>query len=110
MRLLLSLAINTLAVLTGSYLLRGIHIENVTTAMIVAIVVGVLNAFLKPILVLLTLPLTLLTLGLFLFVINALLIILAGKLIPGFAVDNFWWALLFSFIISIVASFLNSLV
>jgi putative membrane protein len=110
MRLLISLSINTLAILTGAYVLRGIHVESVLTALVVAIVMGILNVFLKPLLILLTLPLTVLTLGLFLFVLNALMVMLAGQLVKGFQVDNFWWALLYSLIVSFVSSFLNTIV
>ena len=109
MNLLLSLFINTLAVMTGAYVLRGVHVQSVYTALIVAIVIGLLNAFLKPVLILLTLPLTILTLGLFLLVLNALMVMLAGKLVSGFQVDSFWWALLYSFVLSLVSSFLSAL-
>jgi len=110
MNLALLLFINTLAVLTGSYLLSGVKVANVTTAVVVAIVLGLVNTFIKPFLVLLTFPITLLTLGLFLLVINALMILLTAKLVPGFRVDNIWWAMGLSIIISIVSSFLTTLV
>jgi putative membrane protein len=74
----------------------------------VALVLAILNAIVKPILILLTLPLTILTLGLFLFVINAVIILLAGSFIDGFVVDGFWWALLFSLLLSIITSLLTS--
>jgi putative membrane protein len=89
-----------------SYLLSGIHINSFWSAIILAIVLAVLNAIVKPILILLTLPLTIVTLGLFLFVINALIILLADNFIDGFRVDGFWWALLFSLLLSIVSSLL----
>ena len=110
MGLVIHLFINTLAVLTGAYLLRGVHVDGLTTAVVVAIVLGFLNTFLKPVLIFLTFPITIVTLGLFLFVINALMILLVGKLVSGFEVQNFWWALFYSLVISIVSSFLNSLV
>jgi putative membrane protein len=87
-----------------SYILSGISIDTFWTAIIVAIVLAILNAIVKPLLILLTLPITLLTLGLFLFVINALIILFAEHLVSGFRVDGFWWALLFSLLLSLVTS------
>lgn len=110
MNLILRLVINTLAVLTGAYLLRGVKVADVTTALVVAIVLGLVNTFLKPILVVLTFPITLLTLGLFLLVINALMILLTAKLVSGFRVDSLWWAMGFSVIISLVSAFLQTLI
>src|SRR6478752_8997313 len=108
MNLILHLFVNTLAVLTGSYLLKGVKVDNVTTALVVAIVLGLVNTFIKPILVLLTFPITILTLGLFLLVINALMILLTAKLVSGFRVENIWWAMGFSIIMTIVGSFLGA--
>lgn len=85
----------------------GVHIESFTTALAVAVVLGVLNVIIKPILFILTLPVTILTLGLFMFVINAFLIILTSKLVPGFIVDSFWWALLYSILISLISAFIR---
>ena len=76
------------------------------SAVILAAVLGVLNIFLKPVLVFLTFPITVFTLGLFLLVINALIILLAARLVPGFRVNGFWWALLFSLLLSILTSLL----
>ncbi len=89
-----------------SYILKGIKIDSFWTAIILAVVLAVLNALLKPILIILTLPITVITLGLFLFVINAAIILLADKFIDGFTVDGFWWALLFSLLLSIVTAVL----
>jgi putative membrane protein len=90
-----------------SYLLgNGVHIDKFTTALILALVLAMLNAFIKPILIILTFPITLITLGLFLFVINALIILLAAKFVSGFKVEGFWWALLFSLLLSILTSLL----
>jgi len=89
-----------------SYILKGIKIDSFWTAIILAVVLAVLNALLKPILIILTLPITIITLGLFLFVINAGIILLADKFIDGFTVDGFWWALLFSLLLSIVTAVL----
>ncbi len=101
-------------VLTGgiafalAHFLPGIHIDTFWTAIVVALVLAILNAIVKPILILLTLPLTILTLGLFLFVINAIIILMAGSFINGFSVDGFWWALLFSLLLSVITSLLFS--
>jgi putative membrane protein len=89
-----------------SYILKGVHIDKFTTALLLALVLAVLNAIVKPILVILTLPITIITFGLFLFVINAIIILLASDLIKGFSVDGFWWALIFSFLLSIITSVL----
>lgn len=109
MQILLRILLNTVAVLVASALIPGVHIRNIVIAGLVAITLGVLNAFVRPILVFLTLPVTVITFGLFVFVINALLVMLAAYLIPGFAVDGFWWALLFSLVVSVVSSFFNML-
>jgi putative membrane protein len=89
-----------------SYVLSGVRIDSFWAAIILAIVLAILNAIVKPLLIFFTLPLTIVTLGLFLFVINALIILLADKLVDGFHVDGFWWALLFSLLLSIVTSIL----
>lgn len=108
MQLLISLLASAVAVMVASYILPGISVLNFSTALVVAVVLGVINMFVRPILVLLTLPVTVLTLGLFLFVINALMVMLVAKLVPGFKVSGFWWALLFSLVVSIVGSFLGA--
>jgi putative membrane protein len=89
-----------------SAVLGGIHIETFWTAIVLSVVLAILNALLKPILIILTLPITILTLGLFLFVINAGIILIAGKFVDGFRVDGFWWALLFSLLLSMLVSIL----
>lgn len=90
--------------------LPGIHIDSFWTAIILALVLAILNSIVKPILVILTLPITILTFGFFLFVINALIILIAGNFIHGFKVDGFWWALLFSLLLSIISSILRPLI
>lgn len=111
MRFIIQLIISTLAVLISSFLLPGVEVQdnNIFTAIIVAAVLAFLNAVVKPIMIVLTIPVTFFTFGLFLLVINALMIILAAKLVDGFRVDGFWWALLFSFILSIVTSILENI-
>jgi putative membrane protein len=90
-----------------AYVLNGIHVANFWTALIFAFVLAILNTFLKPILLILTLPVTILTLGLFLFVVNTIIVLLASEFVRGFSIDNFWWGLLFSLLLSIATSFLN---
>lgn len=104
MRVIIRLLVYTCAVLLTAWLLPGVTIENFATAVMVAIALAILNTFIRPILVFLTIPVTIFTLGLFLLVINALIIMLIGKIVPGFFVEGFWWALLFSVILSIIAS------
>ena len=108
MRIFIRLALSTIAVIVAAYVLPGVVVDSVMTALVVAVVLGVVNAVLRPILVLLTFPITLVTLGIFLFVINAAMIILVDRLVPGFEVLDFWWALLFSLVVSLVGSFLNA--
>ena len=103
------LLINTVAALVAAYLLSGVHINSVTTALLVAVVLALLNTFIKPILVILTIPISVLTLGLFLLVINVLIIKWTASLVDGFTVDNWLWALLFGLVVSIVSSILESL-
>jgi putative membrane protein len=111
MNFIIKLIISTLAVLISSYLLPGVKIDenNFFTALIVAAVLAFLNAVVKPIMVIFTIPITVVTLGFFLLIINACIILLAEQLVPGFHVDGFWWALLFSLILSLVTSLLESL-
>lgn len=106
MNIILRIIISAVVAFALSYVLTGVHIHSFVTALILAIVLGLLNLFVKPILILLTLPITLFTFGLFLFVINALIILLASKFVDGFRVDGFWWALLFSLLLSVLTSFL----
>ena len=91
-----------------AYILDGINISSFWSAIILAIVLSLLNAFVKPFLVLLTLPITIVSLGLFLLVINAIIILLADKLVDGFDVAGFWSALLFSILLSIITSLINA--
>ena len=109
MKFLLKILVSSLAILITAHLLPGVKIDNYTSAIILAIVLAILNTFLKPILVIVTIPFTIFTFGIFLLVINAFLIILASNFVSGFTVNNFGWALLFSIILSIITSFLESL-
>ena len=95
--------VTTIAIVVAAHLLPGIKVGDLKTAIIAAAVLGLINAFVRPVLVILTLPLTIITLGLFLLVLNALLLQLTGWLIEGFRVESFWWAVAGSIIISIVS-------
>lgn len=107
---LLNLLVSGLAVFVSAYFLPGVKVDSFVTALIVAVVLGLVNAFIKPALVFLTLPVTMLTLGLFIFVINALLVLLVAAVVPGFQVNGFWYALLFSVVLSFVSWVLHSFV
>ena len=109
MNLLLRIIILAVAVYIAARFLPGVTIADAKTAVIVALVLALLNAFLKPILVALTIPITLLTLGLFLLVINILIVFLAARLVPGFHVDGWLTALLFSLIVTLITYLLESL-
>ena len=97
------------AVLLAAYLLPGVHVEHYGYALLVAALVSIANIIVRPILVILTIPITILTLGLFLLVINAAIILLVDYFITGFNVDGFWWALAFSLILSIFNSLFSDL-
>ncbi|MEO6283698.1 MAG: phage holin family protein [Dyadobacter sp.] len=107
MKLLLRLVISTLAVLVAAHLVPGVVVASTSTAIIVAIVLGLLNTFLKPVLQILALPITILTLGLFYFVVNVFIIYLASSLIDGFSVNGFIPALLFGLVVSVVSAILG---
>ena len=108
--LLLRWLILTAAILAAAYLLSGIEVRDFLSAFMAAIVLGILNAVLRPLLILLTLPLNILSLGLFTFVINAFLLKMASGLIPGFEVHGFWTALAGALIITLVSGLLNTLI
>lgn len=102
MNIFLKWLANAIVIMIAAYILSGVHVENLWTALVVALVLGILNVLVKPVLILLTLPLTIVTFGLFLLVINAFVVVLAAHIVPGFTVDNFWWALLFSLLVSLI--------
>ena len=108
MNIILRLLLNAVAVFALANILNGVHLDDYVSAIIVALVLSILNLFVKPLLVILTLPVTIITLGLFLLVINGLIILLAAKFIEGFSVDSIWWAILFSILLSILQSLLQS--
>jgi|SRR5690606_8602066 len=108
--LIIKLIVNTLSVFITAWVLgNAVELSSFGTAILVALVLAVFNVTLKPLLVFFTLPATLVTFGLFLFVINALIIMAAASLISGFYVASFWWALLFSLVLSVVNGMLFSL-
>jgi putative membrane protein len=101
------LMITCLALFIGDYLLDGFSVDSSVTVIISAIVITLLNKFVKPILVLLTIPATLFTMGLFLLVINASMLLMAGEIVDGFKINVFWTALWLSFVISLTHLFLG---
>ena len=107
MNLIIRLIISTLAIVVAAKFVPGVFVDSWTTAVIVAIVLGILNTFLKPVLQILALPITILTLGLFYFVINVLIIYLATYLVDGFQISGFISALLFSLVVSVVSAILG---
>ncbi len=110
MQLIINLLVNGFAVFITAYLLlAGIHVDSFLTAIIVAVVLGIVNTILKPILIILTLPVNILSLGLFTFIINGLMILLTSYFVRGFLVKNIWWAILFSLVLTIVNWFLHAL-
>lgn len=109
MHILFSIILNTFAVLITSYLLAGIHLASFWTALVVAVVLGIVNATLRPIIFILTLPINILTLGLFSLVIMGSLVYLVSLIVPGFVVDNFWWAIAFGIIVSLINWYFNDL-
>lgn len=109
MKTILRILLSAAAVLILAYILPGVGVESYWSAIIVAVVLALLKVLVKPILVILTLPITIVTLGLFLLVINAVIILMADYFIDGFAVKNIWWALLFSLLLSFLQSVFHSL-
>ncbi|MFA6353561.1 MAG: phage holin family protein [Candidatus Paceibacterota bacterium] len=103
MKTILHFVISVLAILITAYILPGVHVSGIVAALVLALVLGIINTILRPILIFLTLPITILTLGVFVLVINGLLVMLASYIVPGFTVDNFWWALLFGIVLAIIS-------
>ena len=101
MQLFFHWVVSALAILIAAYLLPGVSITLVG-AIVLAVVLGLINIFLKPVILILTLPINILTLGLFSLVVNGLLIMLAALIVPGFAVASLWWAILFAVLLSLI--------
>ena len=109
MKLLLVWIINTVSLIAVAYLLPSISVSGFTTALVAALVLGLVNAVIRPVLVLLTLPVTILTLGLFIFVINGLLFWLVGSFIEGFVVAGFWAGVFGAVVYSLISWLLSAL-
>jgi len=106
MKSILRLLVTAAIAFMLAQILPGVHVDDYGTALLFAFVLSLLNVFLKPFLIILTLPLTLLTFGLFLFVINTIIVLLAGEWVKGFDIDSFGWGLLFSLLLTFITSFL----
>lgn len=109
MQAILSLILSTIAVAATAYILPGVHVGTFWTALLVAIVLGIANALIFPLLLIITLPINILTLGLFTFVIMAALVLGVSAVVPGFSVDNFWWALIFALVLAVINSILRAI-
>jgi putative membrane protein len=109
MSILIGWIISAMIIFSTAYILPGVHVENFTAALVVALILGILNAVVKPILVILTLPITIITLGVFYFILNALLILFVSNIVPGFVVDGFLWAFVFGIVLSIANTFVHTL-
>lgn len=107
MKIIGYIIVNTAALLVTAFLVQGFYISDIRTAIIAAIVIGVINTFIKPIIHLISLPITLLTLGLFSIVINILLLLLAAEITPGFQITSIFSAIIGSLVLSVVSSFLS---
>jgi putative membrane protein len=99
--------LSALAISVTAYMLQGVHVDNFFAALAAAFIFGIVNWTVKPILTILTFPITIVTLGLFSFVVNAFMIMLSAELVPGFTVDNFWWAMLFSLLLAVINYFID---
>ena len=109
MSLIIAWFINALALIVVSYLLPGVHVAGFVSALIAALVLGLVNTIIKPVLVLLTIPVTIITLGLFLLVINGLMFWLVGSILRDFQVDSFGWALIGAIVYSVITYVMTSI-
>ena len=107
-RFLVHWLVIALALWVTAYILPGVHFDSTTALAVAAIVLGLINAVIRPILTILTLPITILTLGLFYLLVNGFSFFLASKVVPGFTVSGFWWAVLAALLVSIVSAFVGS--
>lgn len=110
MKILARLFVSAISIFVTTHLLKGIYISDFTASLLAALILAIINITLKPLLILLTLPINILTLGLFTIIINASLVLLTAAIVPGFSIDNFGWAILFSIILAIVNYILNKLI
>ena len=109
MNFIFKIVISTLAILVTANILTGVHLDGPITAIILAATLAFLNAIVKPLLIILTIPITIFTLGIFLIFINAFIILFASYIVDGFKVDGFWWAFIFGIILSIVTSIFEAI-
>ncbi|HWA32675.1 MAG TPA: phage holin family protein [Cyclobacteriaceae bacterium] len=109
MNLIIRFLLSGVGVMLTAYLLKGVHVEDYWAALLVAVLVSLSNAVIRPILVFFTFPITIVTLGLFLLVINAAIILMVDYFVDSFRVDGFWWALAFSLVLSIFNSLFTDL-
>ena len=107
MNILIKWIVSAVAIAITAYLLPGVTVTGIVPVLVLAVVLGVINAFIKPILTLITLPLTIFTLGIFSLILNTLLILLAEAVVPGFEIAGFWWALLFGIVLALVTAVLK---
>lgn len=110
MGLFISLLLNTLALIITAYIVPGIKVDTFTSALLAAVVLGIINTFIKPVLVLLTLPLTIITLGLFIFIVNAIVLRVTTLFVQGFMVDGWVPAILGAIVLSVASTLLSTLV
>jgi putative membrane protein len=110
MKFLINLLVSAAAVFASAYILTGVSVDSFVTAILVALVLGLLNAFIRPVVMVLTLPINVLTLGLFSFVVNALLVLLVAMVVPGFVVDGILWAVIFGIVLAVVTAVLDAIV
>ncbi|HOF50561.1 MAG TPA: phage holin family protein [Candidatus Colwellbacteria bacterium] len=108
MKTFINWVISAVAIIIAAYVLPGVNVDGFLAALVLAVVLGAINAFIKPIILFLTFPINIVTLGLFTLVINAGLVILASYIVPGFSVASFWWAMLFSIVLSFVTTVFSS--
>jgi putative membrane protein len=109
MHFLINWFLYAMAIGITAYILPGVHLDGIFAALVTAAILGLVNSILRPILFILTLPLTILTLGLFTFILNALMVLLTAAIVPGFTIAGFWWAVLFSLLLSLCFYFLGEL-
>lgn len=105
-KIFFQLITTTLVLLLADYLMQSVRFDQAWVAIVTAVVLGILNTFLKPLLVILTIPATLITLGLFLLIINAAILLIAAEIVPGFHIESFWSAVLLSLLISLANGFI----
>ena len=105
---LINWIVSAMVIFSIAYIIPGVKVSDFTSALVVALVLGIINALLKPILLILTLPINILTLGIFTFVLNALLILLVSNIVAGFKVDGFFAALIFAIVLSITNTVIHN--